>query len=60
MSAAESAHHDITGSTVAVEADLNEDNAGRKEANRLIQRAHETCPYSKAVRGNVDVVITLD
>jgi lipoyl-dependent peroxiredoxin len=25
----------------------------------LVDMAHQTCPYSKAVRGNVDVVITV-
>jgi lipoyl-dependent peroxiredoxin len=25
----------------------------------LVDTAHQTCPYSKAIRGNVDVVITL-
>ena len=28
-------------------------------AQALVDRAHETCPYSKAVRGNVDVAINL-
>ncbi|MEH8026308.1 organic hydroperoxide resistance protein [Gallibacterium anatis] len=26
-----------------------------EQARRLIERAHEVCPYSNAVRGNVDV-----
>ncbi|HKT96288.1 MAG TPA: organic hydroperoxide resistance protein [Paraburkholderia sp.] len=28
-------------------------------AQRLVEMAHQTCPYSKATRGNIDVVITL-
>jgi osmotically inducible protein OsmC len=28
-------------------------------AQSLTNEAHQTCPYSKAIRGNVDVVITL-
>ena len=28
-------------------------------AQTLVDTAHQTCPYSKAIRGNVDVVITL-
>jgi lipoyl-dependent peroxiredoxin len=28
-------------------------------AESLIDSAHQTCPYSKATRGNIDVVITL-
>ncbi|WP_441227934.1 organic hydroperoxide resistance protein [Tardiphaga sp. 20_F10_N6_6] len=28
-------------------------------AQTLVDAAHETCPYSKAIRGNVDVVISV-
>lgn len=31
----------------------------RDVAQSLVDAAHQTCPYSKAIRGNVDVVITL-
>jgi Ohr subfamily peroxiredoxin len=31
----------------------------RDVAQALVDAAHQTCPYSKAIRGNVDVVITL-
>ena len=31
----------------------------REVAQSLIDAAHQTCPYSKATRGNIDVVITL-
>jgi Ohr subfamily peroxiredoxin len=31
----------------------------RDAALRLIDTAHQTCPYSKAVRGNIDVVLNL-
>jgi lipoyl-dependent peroxiredoxin len=31
----------------------------RDVAQRLVDAAHEVCPYSKAIRGNVDVVINL-
>lgn len=31
----------------------------RDVALRLIDSAHQTCPYSKAVRGNIDVVLNL-
>ena len=27
--------------------------------SRLVETAHQTCPYSKAVRGNINVVINL-
>jgi lipoyl-dependent peroxiredoxin len=40
-------------------ARLNIDLPGldRDVAQQLANAAHETCPYSKAIRGNVDVVI---
>ncbi|EJN00057.1 organic hydroperoxide resistance protein [Phyllobacterium sp. YR531] len=31
----------------------------RDTAQALVDAAHQTCPYSKATRGNIDVVITL-
>lgn len=31
----------------------------RDVVQALVDAAHETCPYSKATRGNIDVVITL-
>jgi len=31
----------------------------RQLAQQILERAHETCPYSKATRGNIDVAINL-
>ena len=31
----------------------------REVAEPLVHAAHETCPYSKATRGNIDVEINL-
>jgi lipoyl-dependent peroxiredoxin len=31
----------------------------REAAQAIVDAAHQTCPYSKAMRGNIDVVITL-
>ncbi len=31
----------------------------RDVAQALVDRAHQTCPYSKATRGNIDVMIAL-
>jgi lipoyl-dependent peroxiredoxin len=31
----------------------------REIAQKLVDTAHQTCPYSKAIRNNVDVAITL-
>ena len=31
----------------------------RDVAQKLVDAAHETCPYSKAIRGNVDIVMNV-
>ena len=31
----------------------------RQVAQELVESAHQNCPYSKATRGNIDVVITV-
>lgn len=33
--------------------------AERDVAQSLVDAAHQTCPYSKATRGNIDVTITV-
>lgn len=73
---AERAHFKLVGSTITGRVSLNENNRGeyelgvelrasmpglaRKDAEHLLHEAHTTCPYSKAVRGNVNVTLTLD
>lgn len=62
------------GPTIDAEVDLNASdgayflrarlNVGlpgleREAAQRLIEAAHRTCPYSKATRGNIDVAISV-
>ncbi len=42
---------------VQIEADIQ--GADRATAQKLLEQAHQTCPYSKAIRGNVDVVLKL-
>jgi Ohr subfamily peroxiredoxin len=44
----------------ALQARLNVSLPGldRDSAQQLIDAAHQTCPYSKATRGNIDVVIS--
>jgi Ohr subfamily peroxiredoxin len=32
---------------------------GREDGERLIEAAHQTCPYSRAVRGNIEVSVSL-
>jgi lipoyl-dependent peroxiredoxin len=50
-----------TDGAYALQARLNVSLPGldREVAQALVDAAHETCPYSKAIRGNVDVEIAL-
>jgi lipoyl-dependent peroxiredoxin len=53
------AHVDLgkgkTGLELAVQLHVELPNMGREEAEKLVERAHQGCPYSRATRGNVDV-----
>jgi lipoyl-dependent peroxiredoxin len=51
----------LTGDAFSLRARLNVSLPGldRQTAQALVDAAHRTCPYSKAVRGNVDVVTVL-
>ena len=51
----------LDGGSFFLSARLNVSIPGldREVAEGLLHAAHEICPYSKAVRGNVDVVTTL-
>jgi len=51
----------LTDGAFFLQARLNVSVPGveREVAQTLVDAAHQTCPYSKAIRGNVDVVITL-
>ncbi|GIG62029.1 organic hydroperoxide resistance protein [Longispora fulva] len=65
----------IDGSTVAAEVGLGANGAGgfgltvalttslpgvpAEQAEKLVAKAHEVCPYSNATRGNIDVAIAL-
>jgi Ohr subfamily peroxiredoxin len=40
--------------------DLAAPGISRDEARALMTRAHETCPYSRATRGNIEVTLSLD
>ncbi|WP_424629482.1 organic hydroperoxide resistance protein [Bradyrhizobium sp. SYSU BS000235] len=51
----------MAGSGYFLQARLNVSLPGvdREIAQALVDAAHQTCPYSKATRGNIDVVINL-
>jgi Ohr subfamily peroxiredoxin len=76
LHAATRSHHVITGSTVIAKVTLNENAQGgyylsvelraslpglsRSEGEQLMHQAHQTCPYSQATRGNIDVTLRFD
>jgi osmotically inducible protein OsmC len=45
------------GLTVAIEAEIP--SVDQATAERLLEAAHQVCPYSNATRGNVDVKLTV-
>jgi Ohr subfamily peroxiredoxin len=74
--AAEKAHVKLTGVTLVTRAHLEEDQQGgyvlnvelraampgvsRSDAQHIMNLAHQTCPYSKATRGNINVTLAFD
>jgi lipoyl-dependent peroxiredoxin len=74
--AAETSHYHIEGMTVVGRAHLEEDDRGGYQLNvdlraslpgvsesagrHLLNLAHQTCPYSRATRGNITVTLGLD
>lgn len=51
----------MTGDAYLLQARLNVSLPGldKDTAQAIIDTAHQTCPYSKATRGNIDVTITI-
>jgi osmotically inducible protein OsmC len=47
------------GLGLAAALDLDAPRLSRAEAVYLMERAHETCPYSRATRGNIEVTLTV-
>ena len=47
------------GNSVAMRLNISLPGVERKVAQALIDEAQEICPYSKATRGNIDVVVKL-
>jgi osmotically inducible protein OsmC len=47
------------GLGLAAALDLDAPRIPRQEAVELMRRAHESCPYSRATRGNIEVTLTV-
>lgn len=46
------------GFFISVELEVEIKGVDQATAERLVEEAHQVCPYSKATRGNVDVKLT--
>ncbi len=47
------------GFSIAVELMVKVPGVSKEQAENLVKLAHQTCPYSKAIRNNVDVKISV-
>jgi len=47
------------GFAIAVELKITIPGIERSQAEALVEKAHQICPYSNATRGNVDVTLTV-
>ncbi|MGI0152492.1 organic hydroperoxide resistance protein [Pseudidiomarina sp. WS423] len=43
------------GFSIGVELEIEMGNMNRTQAQELVDKAHQVCPYSNATRGNIDV-----
>lgn len=43
------------GFKLAADIDVTLENVSQEEAEQYVEQAHQFCPYSKAIRGNIDV-----
>jgi lipoyl-dependent peroxiredoxin len=48
-----------TGFALAVQLDISLPGLPRETAQKLVEQAHQVCPYSNATRGNVEVTLNL-
>ncbi|GAA3544698.1 putative organic hydroperoxide resistance protein/OsmC-like protein [Aeromicrobium flavum] len=44
---------------LAVQLEVTLPNVSREDAQKLVEAAHQVCPYSNATRGNIDVELTV-
>ena len=51
---------DLGGSWLAVELHAQLPGIDRVQAQRIMDEAHKTCPYSKALRGDTSVKLVVD
>ena len=59
VSFGENANEGAKGFNIAVELKVTLPGFSKEDAEALVHKAHEVCPYSNATRGNVDVTLTI-
>jgi lipoyl-dependent peroxiredoxin len=59
VSFGENANEGAKGYNIAVELKVTLPGFDKAQAEDLVHKAHEVCPYSNATRGNVDVTLTV-
>ena len=59
VSFGENANEGAKGFNIAVELKVTIPGFDHAQAEDLVHKAHEVCPYSNATRGNVDVTLTV-
>ena len=59
VSFGENANEGAKGFNIAVELKVILPGFSKEDAEALVHKAHEVCPYSNATRGNVDVTLTV-
>ncbi len=47
------------GLAIAVQLDIEINGVDKEIAQDLVNQAHQVCPYSKAIRNNVEVILNL-
>lgn len=50
---------DTDGFSISIALDVEVNGVEKSKAHELLEKAHGACPYSKAIRNNVDVEINL-
>lgn len=51
--------NDKGGFGLAVELEVNVAAVSQEQAQELVEKAHQVCPYSNATRGNIEVKLTV-
>ena len=53
------ASNDAGGFGLAVQLEVTLPHVDRDQAQRLVEQAHQVCPYSNATRGNIEVALAV-